>query len=373
MTIYILLFLLCIILSYLADIQEDNAKAICIGGIVFLMCLIGGFRDLGIGTDTLVYTEDYFNSARDYSIVELFTQESFEEYDKGYYLLNSIASLFSSDYWVILLLTQVLTIGLTYWGVYRLSNYFEISFVVFTFLFCFLFYNQTYNYMRQFCALGLLLFAFSYFLEQQYTKFFALQVLAFFFHSSSGLFLIVPMFYFVLDNYYGTNKIYMIMIGYICLLLFLVVNFYEVLYFTADWGIYNIDYADRYGEDSNFVESDGFPRTTLLLMLFPFLLYSIAFYRKIVTPQFFFFSIIIHFSYVAIVSLAFYVVFLQRLAFYFYYIDIFFVAYILSNDQFIKKVSFLYGLLMIYCWYNMFILNNDCETYPYSSSILGIY
>ena len=336
------------------------------------MCLVGGLRDLGIGTDTLIYTEDYFNFARDFTFFELLTQGDLEEYDKGYFLLNSIASLFSSNYWIVLFSTQLFTIGLTYWGIYRLSNYFEFSYVVFTFLFCFLFYNQTYNYMRQFCALGLLLFAFSYFVEQKYIKYFVLQVISFFFHSSSGLFIIVPLIYFILQYFYGTKKLYLILVGYLCLILLLVVDFYDVLYFTADWGLYNVEYANRYGEQSTFVESDGFPRTTLLLMLFPFFMYSIAIYKRIITPQLFIFSVIIHFSYVAITFLAFYVVFLQRLAFYFYYIDVFFVVHILSNEQFIKKVSLLYGLLAVYCWYNMFIINNDGETYPYSSSILGI-
>ncbi len=373
MTIYILLFLFCIILSYLADIhREDSNSTIYIGIIVFLMCLIGGLRDLGVGTDTLVYTEDYLNYAKDNSFFELLQQGNLDDYDKGYFLLNSLSSFFSSNYWFILFLTQLITIGLTYWGVYRLSNYYEISFVVFTFLFCFLFYNQTYNYMRQFCALGLLLFAFSFFIEQKYVKYLILQIIAFFFHSSSVLFIIAPMVYFVLRNFYGTTKMYLILVGYLCFIIFVVIDFYDILYYIADLGLYTMDYADRYGVESNFVESDGFPRTTVLLMLFPFFLYSLAFYMGIMTPQLFLFSIVIHFSYVAITSLAFYVIFLQRLAFYFYYIDVFFVAHIISHEQFNKKISLLYGLLAVYCWYNMFILNNDCETYPYSSSILGI-
>ena len=226
--------------------------------------------------------------------------------------------------------------------------------------------------MRQFCALGILLLAFSFFVEQKYTKYFVLQIISFFFHSSSSLFIVVPIIYFVLHYFYGTKKLYLILIGYLCFILLLVVDFYEILYFTADWGLYNMDYANRYGEQSIYVESDGFPRTTLLLMLFPFLLYYIAFYKKLLTPQLFFFSIIIHFSYVAITFLAFYVVFLQRLALYFFYIDAFFIAHVISNGK-INIVSLLYGLLAIYCWYNMYIVNNDCETFPYTSSILGIY
>ena len=337
------------------------------------MCLIGGLRDLGIGTDTLVYTEDYFNSARDYAISDLFTHEALEDYDKGYFVLNAITTVFSSNYWIILFVTQLVTIGLTYWGVYRLSNHFEISYVVFTFLFCFLFYNQTFNYMRQFCALGLLLFAFSYFIEQKYIHYFTFQIIAFLFHSSSGLFVFVPIFYYMFNHHFGTKQLYLMLAGYVLLILFLVFDFYEILYYTVDLGVFNMDYADRYGEDSDFVESDGLPRTTLFLMLFPFLLYSIAYYKRTISPQLFSFFIIIHVSYVAVFSLAIYVVFLQRLGLYFYYIDIFFIAHILSNEQFVKKVSLLYALLVIYCWYNMYIVNNDCETYPYTSSLLGIY
>lgn len=374
MAVYIILFISCLILSYLADIHKDNGSnsLIYLGIVVFLLCLLGGLRDMGVGTDTLIYIDDYINTSRDLSFFELFSRDTAEGYDKGFLLLSMIAYTFTSDYWGIFLLTQLFTIGLMYCAVYRLSKYFNVSYFVFTFLFCFLFYNQTYNYMRQFCALGLLLFAFSYFVEQKYKTYFVLQFASFFFHSSSGLFIIVPLLYYVLQNYCGTKTLYYLLIGYLCLLLLLVVDFYDVLAFTAEWGLYNIDYADRYGVQSTYVESDGFPRTTLLLMLFPFLFYIIAYYKKIISAPFLYFIVIVHFSYVAITFLAFYVVFLQRLAFYFYCIDVFFVAHVLSDTRFITKISVFYGLLAIYCWYNMFILNNDCETYPYSSTILGV-
>ena len=370
MTIYIILFLFCFFFSFLADNAKNNRiRTLYLGTCVICMCIVGGFRDMGIGTDTLIYTEDYFNQARDYSIIGLMTDNL--EYDKGYFLLNILTNYFSHDYWSILLMTQILSIGLTYWGAFRLSKHYPISFSIFTVIFYFVFYNQTYNYMRQFCALGILAVAFSYFIERKYLKYILLQFFAIQFHSSSALFAVVPVIYYI-NCHFNKKEKYLFIICFLGGSLWTVLNFYDILSYTANLGLYNTVYADRYSISSQYYGAERIPKYVILFNLFSLFIYVYAFIKKQIDHQLFLFCVVIHITYLIVYCLSLYVSYLIRLSFYFYYIDIFFIVYILSKKRIRKIVGLPYIILLLYCWYRLYIINNDCETYPYVSHILGV-
>ena len=67
-----------------------------------------------------------------------------------------------------------------------------------------------------------------------------------------------------------------------------------------------------------------------------------------------------------------YIVYLYRISFYLYIIDLTLISIILASKQITKPLKYSFYIIIIFSWYYEYILNNSCETYPYSSQILGI-
>ena len=186
MAIYLFLFVFCIIISRIGDRSFNHrTKVICITIIIFAMSIVGGVRDIGVGTDTEIYTEYYFQLSRYISSISDIIKEGIE-CDRGYLVLNWISHLLGDKPQSALFLSQLFTLGLIFSATYKISNHIGAKEITsFTILFCFMYYNMTYNYMRQFCALSLLIWGLYYIVKNKWWHYVVIQMLAYFFHTSS--------------------------------------------------------------------------------------------------------------------------------------------------------------------------------------------
>lgn len=373
MFVYLFTFFICVTLSYMADVScEKGIRCIYLCLCVFLLSLIGGVRDMGVGTDTITYSFDYFVVGRFNTIKEIV---NLQDGDIAYYLLNVPAAWLSNHIWAALFVPQLFTIGLTYYGVYKLSDYYEIKYSIFTYLFCFVFYLSTYNYMRQFCALGLMPLAFYYALQHKWLTYLILQTIAFFFHKSSLLFVMVPMIYFFVKSNINRTFLYLSLSTAIIVAIYVAINFFSVLEAVVDMGLIDEVYGSRYGEDSLYSETTGgatLPRSSYLLYLFIYLLIYIAYKENILSWNESIFLFLIHTIYIIVYAISFYIFYLYRMSFYYYYIEIIFLSHILSSTKMGKTIMLLFYFLISYNAYALFVKGHLCEVIPYTSLILGI-
>lgn len=333
--------------------------------------LIAGLRDLGVGTDTRIYTGYYWGEASHCSLSALFDDSAdFEGIDKGYLLLNMFCHLFSDDVWVILFVSSVITFFFVFLGVEKLKHRYDFKYWIFAFYFLFIYYNQTFNYMRQFCALAMVFCAFGCYLKKEYYACLILLLFAYFFHSSSLVFLLIPAMYLLAGAKSKTLRLSIewgIVVFFICILFF----FWKILAIAVDLGLVLSVYGDRYGNGTEY-EPGQIDYSNILLYIVNFVFIIYAGFKKILNRMDYNFVLMLHIVYGLTYSLMTISTYLFRISYYFGIVEMAYMVIILSSKKFPKLFSLSYYIILVICWYYYFIYHNSCETYPYKSFILGI-
>lgn len=372
---YIIVFILNLLLSYIAEKFYDSKYKF--QSVLFLILLVGvntifsGFRDFGIGIDTTVYIDSYFTIAHSINLKEFFAFEG----DRGFLLLAYFANLISTDSQALLIVTALFIQGFYFLALWQLKKVTHISIFLSTAFFCIIFYAHTLNLMRQFCAMSLLTFAFSLYIQGKYKIYTFLQIVAFFFHSSSIIFLIVPIMWTIskMENVKVRNCLSFIAI--LGMTLF-VTSFFYALSLLGNLGIVSEVYADRYGTTGDLLQSTAASTGTGLGKLFTFC-YPIAFlvYAKLkqaVEFKLWFFMFVLCVLYSLLQLLAYQVAYMDRLSFYFSYIFYIMQVLIFSSKRMPFAVKIIMILLYINNWYTVNAVVNGGEIYPYKSKILNV-
>lgn len=368
MAIYILLFIFCIIISRIGDRSFNHqTKVICITVIVFAMSIVGGARDMGIGTDTEIYTEEYIKKSQSITSFSDLLSDRITG-DKGYLILTWIACLFDDKPQMSFFVSQLFTIGLIFYGANKINREIgakDISY--FVLIFCFVFYNMTYNYMRQFCALAILIMGLYFIVKQKWLHYCFTQIIAYFFHTSSLAFILVAAFYYVVHIKTGKIK-YLLLICFTSVPIVFSILYYTLLPLFMKYGLVTELYAERYGVGSIYESGEGLGIRKFVsdgIMLTSIIVNS---KKNMKDLQF---QLLLFVSYFAISLLSIYVVFLSRLSIYFNLpLTIYLASYISMSSK--KCLSYIYILLIIDAWYLLYILSKNCETYPYKSELFGI-
>lgn len=252
---WIILSLINIVISYFADKSFKNNKINCKIYLLFLVIIntvILGLRDFGVGADSVAYVKDYFYFAASLHNFNDFFYESY--YDKGYILLAWISTLVSHNPQALLVITELFIISILTIGIYRYKKLLNCNITWFMTFFVLSYQFETINLMRQFCAMTILVCGFTYFLEKKYLQYAICQILAYFFHSSSIVFIIVPFVLFVSEKD-GKTK-FIAAIGIITFFV-IVIGFYTTFLKTiTETHLLNETYMTRYGENSIYA-NDG--------------------------------------------------------------------------------------------------------------------
>ena len=86
----------------------------------------------------------------------------------------------------------------------------------------------------------------------------------------------------------------------------------------------------------------------------------------------FIYILLLHFTFLGTYALTLISVYLNRLSYYFYIIDLWYISLILSAKKANRLLLYAYLLTHAIIWYYYFIYGNANETYPYTSRILNI-
>ena len=238
MLFYLTFILLCGVVFNMAQTayKVNNVKFVFfIAVAVLIPAVIGGYRDLTVGIDVLVYGESMFEYARSCnSINELIEYASTREY--GYFILNYLCSRVSSDVHFFLFVSELIKYTLV--AIVALHFREKMNPTVFMFTYIVMFYFSGLCLMRQTLAMCICFFAFI-FLEKNKLVYLALITLAWTFHSSA---FIMVMFLFV-DILKNKSLSVYINIGIVA---FLYVFSAALLVFLGGSGLVKENIADRY-------------------------------------------------------------------------------------------------------------------------------
>ncbi|SEL03070.1 EpsG family protein [Ruminococcus albus] len=147
---------------------------------LFVPSLLAGMRADTVGKDVLEYAIRTFDLANTSSFIETFklTTEPF-----GYALLAYITSLFADDAGAFLFTSQVMVIVPIYLIAYKYRSVTPMWQTMLAYMF--LFYNNSFNVMKQSVSAVFILLFYIYMNEQKYRKMLACFIVAFSFHFSA--------------------------------------------------------------------------------------------------------------------------------------------------------------------------------------------
>jgi len=229
--------------------------------LVLSLILIAGLRKN--------YGYDYINYLTNWNELYQFSDVMHSSFDKGYTLLALCFKKFHFGFHSFMLCISLVSIGLKYKFIKKLSPLPFISFLIYYLLF---FIINDMEQIRHGLAIGLCLYAIIYIIEEKPIKYTICCLAAFLLHSSAFLFF--PLYFFRKINL-NLKKCGIILIGS---LLFSQINFMSILEWVNTILIHSPRIAEKIllYKDQNV---GGILSLTFLLRVFVFLLYYIVVYR----------------------------------------------------------------------------------------------
>ena len=363
---YFIVFTISILLCALYnDKRKWTIFAACI-----LLSLFAGFRDKGIGTDTLVYTDQYFSYALSCdNIREIINNEM--NYDICFLFLAYFGTYFVSDIWIFYFIIEFVIIFFFALAYLRLNKKNNINLVIFLAVYLLIHFNYSLNAMRQSCAMSIVLLAYSYLDEKKWIPFIIWEFVAYFFHSSAIITLSFIVFYWI-SNIQNEQKRILYTISSIILLIISTLFYYELLNYIGDLNILKEDYIDHYGMNSSFKSAAIIDISKACIVLLFYVIIFISAKRKIVDKKIIYFHFICNSIFLLSLFLSLYNMYAYRIGLYFFLISIYYFCVELSSvkiNSIEKIISFSY---LIFYWFYIFVIKGLSETIPYTSKILGI-
>jgi hypothetical protein len=386
--IYVIVFAISCFFTYLAEVNINSIKGrnnkisyIFSTIAIIIPSVFGGLRDSGIGTDTLVYVDIIFDQIlRIDSLEELFDVYISDSIINNhieflYLLLNYIISLFSDNVNWVYFFTTFITVMFFYLAAY--DNRKRASMCLSMLFFFCLFYNQSFNMVRQSIALAMTIYAYKHIEAKNWIKIIIWSVIIINVHSSGIGFILLFVIHYVchLKNVYTRVFLLSILLAG-CISIFIMLD--HIVKFMVDIGIIPIKFLVYISKGTPaLIESVFIMHILLLLLIYAVKLIlmqhenlssikrenlSYYAYNKLIGVLLFNLSVIAEYLY--------------RMSLYINVVDGIIIPKILrllpskTSSSIILHISII--LLLIVIWYWAIIINNGNETYPYTSRILGI-
>lgn len=261
MYIYLCVFAISILLCYFFEkiifpvIEKKPFSKIWIVMSLILIALLpgilGGVRDYSIGTDIRVYGNTWFYLARSSSnLFSLLGAASASSIGALYATFNFVVSRFTDNphwfyFWYCLVENIVVLIALRENGKLISTTNGWATYLL-------LFYNLNFNMLRQGMAIVVLLLGFKYVREEKLLKFLIVVLVAYLFHNTAPIALIVYLVYFVIAYRGSDNSRLRIILLYVCSIIF-ILSFENISQFLLNAGILSTRYVVYLNSESTTV------------------------------------------------------------------------------------------------------------------------
>lgn len=361
-------------IDYLTDFRFMKVRVFNLLSILVL-CLLAGYRDESVGTDTAIYGESLFTWIHNNSLADVIAMNSIISIELGYILLVYLVSRFTDNvFWDYFMMEFVCTF-FTYRALdnNKIKKYKWLG----VFLYNTLFYSFSLNLMRQTMAMAIVLFAINYMFEDKIKMYFLTVMLAFLVHRTAVLGIPIYLMFvmtgmgkdslFNINSLFKRYRIVSSLIICVCSVGVVFLAKYIIRIFVA----FKPSYEQQLLGIGSYNPSIAF----LLLMLA--IVLPLVFVRILNgNKEKYDFHLLMLFVATIVWQLQGVATELFRVSMYFWMIVLISIPKFISD---IKNLYLKYGLILYYIpltsfyyWF-VFVYRMTNETYPYTSVILGLY
>lgn len=348
-------------------IVKGREKQITLGLLLscFLLSALAGLRDDLIGTDIQTYVLYTFAKMQNFSLITEVKENV--EFELFYEMLAYIVTRFAKDVHWFHFVTEFIICGgtLVFINKFKDKAWPALSLLCF----CFLYYNQTLNLMRQWIAMGICMVSYRYMIDKKWLPCIVLAAISVLFHSSAVIvFLVIGIYIFLENGNFDTRRILLI-VG--CVLL-AVLCFTPILKTAIAIGIlpekYNNYFIWEFGKNSLISQVAIRMPVLILIMIFYqdlvkldeknkcFITYMIIdFLLGLLSPQFGYVTrVAIYFGLWQIILIP----------------EMYTVAQAKTNKNWQKAIILVAFVLLVFgYWFYNYPLRNFSETCPYVSDV----
>lgn len=156
---------------------------------------LAGMRDFSIGTDVEVYGNYWFEFTTGKSFINYIKWATSSSIGFLYAVLNYVVASFTDNVHWFYFFLMLITIWFVYLGVVGFRDKISVPFAMFVYYI--LFYNSSLNILRQSVAIAIILFSYRFISQKQILHFLICWLIAFLFHSSAIVMILLIPIYFV--------------------------------------------------------------------------------------------------------------------------------------------------------------------------------
>lgn len=357
MQIYLIMISIIIFLGIIIFYKEknDKRKKIFLALSFGLMFLIMGFREIGVGTDTVLYT----NSFVKYCSQSFSSVLSLDNSALVYALFNKIVSLFSQDPHAILVAGSAITLGLTAKFIYDNSEHVVYSTLLFI---VFYHYFSAFNISRQYLAIMIIAYGFKYVKEKKIFKYIICCLLATFTHNTAVIgFFLIPLMYIKFNK--TSIIIYSILMSGV---MFLIPNLLTL--FTSIFTHYQVYFQEYF--------QTGSTTGTLLMVALYIIIALMAFFfkgkdqeEKAEENREYYILFIINILTILTLLVSTSIPILSRISLYFSIFAIIYIPRIFDKVKF-KTILYLFFIIIMAWSMTNKLQSGDSQVVPYQNTII---
>lgn len=356
---YLIVFGISIIATYCAERSVYKSFTFYIFSCLAIvpLVLLSAFRDVSVGTDTHNYVY-MFQNAVEYNHNFLIYMLLHPTFEPGFLFYNFIIAQIFSNVETYYIITYGIIVGLVYASAIKLKEY--VSSHIFMLVFLFLFFSDSLNIMRQYIAVAFVIWAAANLFEENNKKYIFWTIIAFLFHTSAIISIIIGGIYWFVKKYPVNENKYIYLT--LSLVFFIIVVGLERF---ASMGILPVFESKL---SSHISKGDSGVSNSHIAVCFLTVLFLFHNYRKDMASEMMFL--------IACLTLLFYISptmnsTLYRLTIYFNIITCFSISYAYKNIDDMYNKCIILTLLMFYVAFYFFsiVMSGTNEVIPYSSTI----
>ena len=365
MKAYIICFIIALLFVYLAEksikAKKKKVGIILLATSLIVVCSIAGARSRDIGVDVNNYPSTAYAlfTQNGLSYFEVFNRM---EVEPLFLVLVDFSTIFKDFHMTLFFLELACALPI-YIYAYKRRNRYSITLIVFIFLITM--YAKSFNLIRQFIAISIIILSTYYFENKRYLSTYILFITAILFHFSSIACVLIYIIMYLVKNDKNKN----------IKRIFLLLMFVGLIVFSL--GIEQIAQLlpEKYSSYINSIYNvNEFSITSLIKKLFWVIISGIVLWKsssdeeKYKEQQVYFLLFLID---VVMYLMSIKIGPFGRMGYYFLYVAYFGmipeIKYIFKQ----KKIAIgVIILILIYFWYNMTVVNYQADqTYPYESDI----
>ena len=363
--VYMVMFAFSTFFAYMASRTKDRGGVIFFSVIaVMIPCIMGGVRAVGVGNDTGTYALPHFLKAMNSPDFQDFIYgDSRLSRELGWSLVTYVSTKTFRSINANFFIYQLLTIPFVYIGAYRQRK--RVPFPFTMLIFFLVYYNQTYNFMRQCIAASIIFMMLPELERRQYVKFGLAVAVGAMFHTSA----LVTAIYFLGFHWIITSGLHSIIKNAMLYggILMVFLTRYLIIIITR-----LVPFLSQYAGFERYIDRGSY--ATVGMVFGSFLMFWVyhrgaeRLFRQGRMCRFYRYNLVFNLLYRLIVNIS-----ATRILFYFSFVNVFLAAsipWLVRN----KTLRLVYGFCVlsvaIVYWYCVYILNVKSNgTWPYKTVI----